>query len=478
MTMFFEILFDCLQDVVLRGLPSVALVYLSEKRLPKEYRENSPQTLWPVLIAVLGLVWSVYVAWLWHSSYRNALWVSKKHKLLKVWSQSLKWGVMTLLVVWLVTFIGLQLEWTTAKVVVALAVTACSLLLVWNVALWIYVVGVVEDVREDIKPQEDEESLVRIDGLKMHFPVKGGIFQTAVSSCKAVDDVNLEIKEGETLGLVGESGCGKTTLGKTIVRLHEPTAGSIRFKGVELTSLRHAMKPFRRDVQMVFQDPAESLDSRMSVGEIISEPLLIQKIGTREERRERVEDLLDRVGLPKSAARKFPFEFSGGQRQRIGIARALAVNPDLLVLDEPVSALDVSVQSQVLNLLMELQRDFGLSYLFISHDLAVVKHVSDRIAVMYLGKIVELAAADELYDNPRHAYTKALFSAIPIPDPSAKREHEPIEGDVPSPIDPPPGCAFGHRVSAPKYEESVDREIGLKEISPGHWVSDCPCCVD
>tara|TARA_B100000959_G_scaffold133372_1_gene139867 strand:+ start:4378 stop:5814 length:1437 start_codon:yes stop_codon:yes gene_type:complete len=478
MTSILHIIGDCLQDVVLRGLPSVALVYLSEKRLPKEYRENSLKTLIPVLIPFIGLVWFVYVAWLWHSSYRNALWVAKKHKLLRIWSKSLKWGVKTLLSVSLIVVIGLQLEWTLVVVVVTLAIVLGSALMIWNAALWIYVVGELEEIREEIKPEEDKEALVRVEGMKMYFPVKGGIFQRAVSSCKAVDNVDLEIKEGETLGLVGESGCGKTTLGKTIVRLHEPTAGSIRFKGVEITSLRQAMKPFRRDIQMVFQDPAESLDARMSVGAIISEPLVIQRIGTRQERQKRVEDLLNRVGMPKSAVRKFPFEFSGGQRQRIGIARALAVNPDLLILDEPVSALDVSVQSQVLNLLMDLQRDFGLSYLFISHDLAVVKHVSDRIAVMYLGKIVELAQADELYANPRHAYTKALIAAIPVPDPSVEREHKPIEGDVPSPIDPPPGCAFGHRVSAPEYEKSIDKEIGLKEIAPGHWVSDCPCCVE
>jgi oligopeptide transport system ATP-binding protein len=324
----------------------------------------------------------------------------------------------------------------------------------------------------------ESENILEIEDLRVHFPVRGGVFRRAVGSCKAVDGVSLSLKEGQTLGLVGESGCGKSTLAKAVVRLVKPTSGSIKFRGKEIMdSGRADLKAYRRVAQMVFQDPAESLNSRHTVGSIVREPLEIHQIGDKYQRAERVAQLLEQVGLPASAEARYPFEFSGGQRQRIGIARALALNPDLLLLDEPVSALDVSVQSQVLNLLMDLQKDLGLSYLFIAHDLAVVKHVSDVIAVMYLGKIVEIAPAEELYANPLHAYTKSLISAIPVPDPSVSRKRVIIPGDVPSPIDPPPGCAFGHRVKADNYEASIGVQLELKEVKQDHWVSDCPCCV-
>ncbi len=321
-------------------------------------------------------------------------------------------------------------------------------------------------------------SLLRVQNLQLHFPVRGGVFRTTQAVCKAVDGVSFELEQGETLGLVGESGCGKSTLARTIVRLLRPTGGRVEFEGRDLTHAgARALRPLRREMQMVFQDPAESLNARHTIGQILEEPFVIQNLGSRSERREWTAELLRRVGLPTDALTRYPFEFSGGQRQRIGIARALALRPKLIVCDEPVSALDVSVQAQVLNLLLELQRDFQLAYLFIAHDLGVVQHMSDRVAVMYLGKIVELAPAAELYRNPRHAYTKALLDAIPVPDPSQRRERQLLRGDVPSPINPPAGCAFGHRMKHPKWQDSVGMDLSLREVSPGHWVQPCPCCT-
>lgn len=321
-------------------------------------------------------------------------------------------------------------------------------------------------------------SLLTVQNLKMHFPVRGGVFYTTQAVCKAVDGVSFALEPGETLGLVGESGCGKSTVARSVVRLLKPTSGGVNFNGTDISTLsQSALRSVRREMQMVFQDPAESLNPRHTIGQILEEPFVIQKMGTRAERGEWVAELLQRVGLPADAAHRYPFEFSGGQRQRIGIARALALKPKLIVCDEPVSALDVSVQAQVLNLLLELQRDFGLAYLFIAHDLSIVKHMSDRVAVMYLGKIVELAPAAELYQNPRHAYTKALLDAIPVADPAQRRTRQLLRGDVPSPINPPAGCAFGHRMKHPNWQQSVSMDLTLKEISPGHFVQPCPCCT-
>lgn len=321
-------------------------------------------------------------------------------------------------------------------------------------------------------------SLLSVQDLRVHYPVRGGVFHTTKAVVKAVDGVSFCLDEGETLGLVGESGCGKSTVAKAVVRLLKPTDGQVTFEGHDITkSVAGALRTLRREMQMVFQDPAESLNPRHTIGQILEEPFLIQKLGTRVERGQWVAELLGRVGLPAGAANRYPFEFSGGQRQRVGIARALALKPKMIVCDEPVSALDVSVQAQVLNLLLELQRDFKLAYLFIAHDLSVVQHMSDRVAVMYLGKIVELAPVALLYRNPRHAYTKALLDAIPVPDPTKRRERKLLTGDVPSPINPPAGCAFGHRMKHQKWRESVGMDLTLKEVSPGHWVQPCPCCV-
>lgn len=322
------------------------------------------------------------------------------------------------------------------------------------------------------------ENILEIANLRMHFPVRRGVFGKQTGLLKAVDDVSFTIAPGETLGLVGESGCGKSTIGRCIVRLLDPTDGCIRFMGRDIThSSPWSLRQLRRRVQMVFQDPADSLNPRMDVRHIIAEPLEIHGLGTRETRRKRVETLLDLVGLPSVAADKFPHEFSGGQRQRICIARALASGPRLLVLDEPVSALDVSVQSQVLNLLLDLQKELGLSYLFISHDLSVVHHISDRVAVMYLGKIVEIAGAENLYRHPHHAYTKALLSSIPKPDPTKRRRSPVLPGDVPSPIDPPPGSAFGRRINHPYLDATYGLDLTPLEIAPGHWVAPDPCAL-
>jgi oligopeptide/dipeptide ABC transporter ATP-binding protein len=288
--------------------------------------------------------------------------------------------------------------------------------------------------------------LLEVKDLRMHFPVKEGILLRASKSNRAVDGVSLTIQPGETLGLVGESGCGKSTLGRCISRLYTPTGGSVLFDGDDITHLRgKALMPYRQHIQMIFQDPMESLNARHTVGEILEEPFVIHKLGDKAFRSQRVRQLLDIVGLPARSVTRYPFEFSGGQRQRIGIARAIALNPRLIVCDEPVSALDVSIQSQILNLLNDLQQEFKLSYLFIAHDLAVVKHISDRVAIMYLGKVVETADAQAIYRQPRHPYTCSLISAIPVPDPHRKVQRQILTGDVPSPINPPSGCHFHPR---------------------------------
>lgn len=288
--------------------------------------------------------------------------------------------------------------------------------------------------------------LLEVNDLKMHFPVREGLFLRASRFNRAVDGVSLRVAPGETLGLVGESGCGKSTLGRCITRLYQPTAGEIKFRGQDISRMRNReLLPLRRDIQMIFQDPLESLNARHTVSEILEEPLIIHKLGNRQERQKRVAELLNLVGLPARSMTRYPFEFSGGQRQRIGIARAIALEPSLIVCDEPVSALDVSIQSQILNLLVELQQELNLAYLFIAHDLAVVKHISDRIAIMYLGKIVESGPGESIYREPQHPYTQSLISAIPVPDPHHKSQRILLEGDVPSPIDPPSGCRFHTR---------------------------------
>ncbi len=316
--------------------------------------------------------------------------------------------------------------------------------------------------------------LLDVRNLVMHFPLTQGIiFQRKVGAVQAVDGVSFSVKRGETLGLVGESGCGKSTTGRAILQLYKPTSGEVNFNGTDLTKLDSGnMRKMRRHLQMIFQDPYASLNPRMTVGNIVSEPMQIHNLVPKQERTKRVQELLQTVGLNPYFANRYPHEFSGGQRQRIGIARALAANPDFIVCDEPVSALDVSIQAQIVNLLEDLQDQFGLTYLFIAHDLSVVRHISDRVAVMYLGKIVELADRNELYENPMHPYTKALLSAIPIPDPVIERQRERIilTGDVPSPINPPSGCHFHTRCP---YVMDVCKQVDppFTEKADGHFVA-------
>ena len=313
--------------------------------------------------------------------------------------------------------------------------------------------------------------VLEVTDLKKHFPIKKGLLRRTAGYVYAVDGVTLSIRAGETLGLVGESGCGKSTVGRAILRLIEPTAGSIKLNGVDITHLdKAALRPFRRQMQIIFQDPFSSLDPRMSAGSIVGEPLRVHDIGSRRERRARVADIFRRVGLRPEQMDNFPHQFSGGQRQRIGIARALALEPSLIIGDEPVSALDVSIQAQILNLVMDLQDEFGLTYLFISHNLAVVEHISHHIAVMYLGRVVEYTDKRTLFTAPLHPYTESLLAAVPVPDPAIKRKKRVLQGDVPSPVKPPPGCHF-HTRCPYVFDRCRVESPALREVKPGQLVA-------
>lgn len=315
------------------------------------------------------------------------------------------------------------------------------------------------------------EILLKVERLKKYFPIKGGVFGKRIGEVKAVDDISFIVKKGETLGLVGESGCGKSTTGRMLMRLLEPTEGQIYFDGKDLTSLSNReMRKIRKEMQMVFQDPFASLNPRHTVEKILEEPLIVHGIGDAKERKQRVKEMLEIVGLSSYHAKRYPHQFSGGQRQRIGIARALMTKPKLIIGDEPVSALDVSIQSQVLNLLEDLQKEFGLTYLFIAHDLGVVRHISDRVGVMYLGRLVEITDSEKLYENPLHPYSRALLSAVPIPDPTVKKDRPLLTGDIPSPANPPQGCAFHTRCKECMEVCKIVRPE-LKEIEPGHFAA-------
>lgn len=320
---------------------------------------------------------------------------------------------------------------------------------------------------------DNNDVLLRVEDLMMHFPIYRGVFQRQVGAVRAVDGVSFDVMRGETLGLVGESGCGKSTTGRAILQLYKPTGGDVHFEGKDLVKLKgEEMRQMRRKMQMIFQDPYASLNPRMTVGQLVGEPLVVHNVATGAEISERVAHLLELVNLNPAFATRYPHEFSGGQRQRIGVARALALQPSFIICDEPISALDVSIQAQVVNLLEELQEQFNLTYLFIAHDLSMVRHISKRVAVMYLGVIVELADRDDLYKEPLHPYTQALLSAVPIPDPlaDAKRQRTILEGDVPSPVNPPSGCRFRTRcpIAEPRCAESRPE---FREVKPGHFVA-------